>query len=258
VASAWATLISRFALLALVVWVILAWPEARRLGVRAKPPHDPAASVQLRRIGYAASLSYFVETAAFASMSIVAGWFGAVSVATWAIVLNVAAIIFMGPLGLATATGVFVGRAFGAGDRAGVRRAGLLGFGATLGLTLVICAVVALGNEAIASAYTREPAVQAMTAAALLLSCLFFVADGLQVVGAQALRAQNDIWVPAATHFFSYIAVMIPCAYVFAVTMGGGVTGIVWAVIVASLISAGLLLGRFAWMVRRHKAVAAA
>ena len=258
VASAWATLISRFALLAFVVWVILAWPEARRLGVRAKPPHDPAASVQLRRIGYAASLSYFVETAAFASMSIVAGWFGAVSVATWAIVLNVAAIIFMGPLGLATATGVFVGRAFGAGDRAGVRRAGLLGFGATLGLTLVICAVVALGNEAIASAYTREPAVQVMTAAALLLSCLFFVADGLQVVGAQALRAQNDIWVPAATHFFSYIAVMIPCAYVFAVTMGGGVTGIVWAVIVASLISAGLLLGRFAWMVRRHKAVAAA
>ena len=251
VASAWATLISRVALLGFVAWVILAWPEARALGVRIKPAHDPAAGTRLRRIGYAASLSYFVETAAFASMSIIAGWFGTVSVATWAIVLNVAAIIFMGPLGLATSTGVFVGRAFGAHDRAGIRRAGLLGFGATLGLTLAICLVVALGSEAIADGYTRDPAVRAMTAAALLLSCLFFVADGLQVVAAQALRAQNDIWVPAATHFFSYIAVMMPCAYVFAVTMGGGVTGIVWAVIVASLVSAGLLLGRFAWMVRR-------
>ena len=166
-------------------------------------------------------------------------------------VLNFAALIFMVPLGLATATGVMVGRAYGAGDRAGVRRAAGLGFWTTVAVTLAISAFVGIGNHAIADAYVRDPAVRALTAAAMLLSCLFFVADGLQVVGAQALRAQSDVWVPSATHFFSYLMVMMPLGYLFAIPFNGGVPGIIWAVIVASLVSAGLLWGRFLWVVRR-------
>ena len=252
VASAWATFVSRAAFMVFVAFAILQWKKSRELGVLDPTPRDPPASRQLRRIGYAASLSYFVETAAFGGMTIVAGWIGAVQVAAWAIVLNVAATIFMVPLGLAVATGVLVGRAYGAGDRAGVRRAGILGFTATAVAMLVICAVIGIGNTLIASAYTLDPAVRAVAAGALLLSCLFYIADGLQVVGAQSLRAQSDIWVPTATHFFSYLVVMIPLCYVFAIRMGGGVDGIVWGVAVASLVSAGLLIGRFAWKVRRR------
>ena len=252
VASAWATGVSRVALLGFVAVVILMWPHARAMGLLKRPTPDPSAGRKLRRIGYAASLSYFVETAAFAAMSIFAGWLGGPSVATWAIVLNVASIIFMVPLGLSTATGVLVGRAYGARDRGGIRRAGLLGFAATLGATLLICAVVGFGNDVIAGAYTFDATVRAMTAAALLLSCLFLVADGLQVVGAQSLRAQNDIWVPTFAHSVSYVVIMMPLGWLFAIRMDGGVDGIVWAVIVASAVSAVLLLGRFAWLVRRH------
>jgi MATE family multidrug resistance protein len=93
--------------------------------------------------------------------------------------------------------------------------------------------------------------VQAVASGALLLSCLFFVADGLQVVGSQSLRAQNDIWMPTVTHLASYLFVMMPAGYLFAITMGLGVNGIVWAVIVASLMSASLLWGRFLWITRR-------
>ena len=256
VASAWATCLSRIALL-VFVWVLIArWREARPLGVFTPAPHDPASAAEMRRIGYAASMSYFVETASFAAMSIIAGWLGVLAVAAWAIVLNVAALIFMVPLGLATATGVFVGRAYGAGNPAAVRRAARLGFIATTAVTLAICGVVGFGNRLIAAGYTGDPAVLALAASALLLSCLFFVADGLQVVGAQSLRAQSDVWVPTATHFASYLLVMMPLGYVFAITLGGGVPGIIWAIIVASLISAGLLWGRFLWLVRRTGAVA--
>ena len=186
-------------------------------------------------------------------MSIFAGWIGANEVASWATVLNVAALIFMVPLGLATATGVLVGRAYGAGDAPGVRLAARRGFTlTTVALTLAICIGVAFGNDTIAAAYTHDPAVQAMTAAALLLSCLFFVADGLQVVGAQSCRAQSDVWVPTATHFASYLLVMIPLGYGFAIALGLGVNGLVWSVIVASLMSATLLWGRFLWLTRRR------
>jgi len=219
-----------------------------------RAPRDRAAAATMRGIGYAASLSYFVESGAFAAMSVIAGWLGALSVAAWAIVLNLAALIFMVPLGLATATGVFVGRAYGAGNPAGVRRAAALGFAATVAATLLICAIVGFGNDLIAAGYTSDPAVQQVAAAALLLSCLFFVADGLQVVGSQALRAQSDVWMPTATHFASYLLVMMPLGYWLAIGVGLGVAGIVWAVIAASLMSAALLWGRFLWLTGKRAA----
>ena len=252
VASGWATALSRVALLVFIWVLIVRWRRARELGVFAPAPHDPAAAREMRRIGYAASSSYFVETLAFASMSIVAGWISAQAVATWAIVLNVAAVVFMVPLGLATATGVMVGRAYGAGQPQGVRAAGGTGFRFTSLVMLAICAGVALGNQSIAAAYTLDGPVRELASAALLLSCLFFLADGLQVVGAQSLRAQSDVWAPTATHLASYLVVMMPLGYLFAIPLGLGVAGIVWAIIIASLMSASLLWVRFLWMTNRR------
>ncbi len=257
VASAWATFASRLALLVFIWALIARWPESRRLGVFRRAPQDPPAASEMRRIGYGASGSYFIETFAFAGMSVIAGWIGATAVASWAIVINLAALVFMVPLGLSTATGVMVGRAYGARDWPGVREAARLGFLTTVVATLAVCAIVGFGNRAIAAGYTHDPAVQAMTAAALLLSCLFFVADGLQVVGAQACRAQSDVWMPTATHLASYTLVMMPLGYVFAIPLGGGIDGIVWAVIIASLISASLLWGRFLWLTGTRRAALA-
>ena len=254
VATGWSTLISRIFFLLMVGAAILLWHEARSLGVLRRTPKDRDASRRLRRIGYATALSYFVEAGAFQGMTFVAGWLGATAVAAWAITVNAAAFIFMLPLGLATATGVLVGRAHGAGDRAGVRQAGLLGFGSVVAVLLVVCAIVGFGNQAIAAGYTTDPAVAKVAAGALLLSCLFYVADGLQVVGAQSLRAQNDIWVPTATHFFSYLGVMVPLCVWFSGPLGWGVDGIIGGVIIASLVSAALLMGRFWWKVRQPSA----
>lgn len=251
VASAWATFSSRVALLLFVWWLIARWPEARTFGVFRPAPDDRQASRAMRRIGYGASISYFAETSAFSAMSVIAGWIGAASVASWAIVLNVAAIVFMVPLGLAVATGVMVGRAYGARDPAGVVAAARLGFGVTLAALVLISIGIGFGNHAIAAFYTHDPAVVEATAGALLLSCLFFVTDGLQNVGAQALRAQSDVRVPTIMHVGTYVAVMMPLAYVFAIGFGMGVNGIVWAIIVASLLAAVLLWGRFAARVRR-------
>jgi len=215
------------------------------------PGPDAPGAAALRRIGYGAAASYFVEMAAFNSMTIVAGWLGAAGVAAWAIVLNVAGVTFMGPLGIAAATAVLVGRAHGAGDPAGVRRAGTLGFATAAAVSLLVSAVILGAADAVAGGYTRDAAVRAVAAAALVLSCLFYLTDGLQAVGAQALRARGDIWMPAATHMVSYVGVLMPAGYVAAIVLHLGVAGIVWGTIVASAVSAGLLLARFYWLGRR-------
>jgi len=60
-----------------------------------KPEKNRAAEAEQRRIGFGAGASNFFEVAAFASMNVIAGWMGGLAVAAWAIVLNVAAIVFM-------------------------------------------------------------------------------------------------------------------------------------------------------------------
>lgn len=63
VASAWATALSRTALLVFVAGFIVGWRDARGFGVFTRP-RDGGNGREMRRIGYAASVSYFVETAA--------------------------------------------------------------------------------------------------------------------------------------------------------------------------------------------------
>lgn len=211
---------------------------------------DDGRGAEQRRVGYGAGASYFIESAAFSGMSFVAGLIGSLEVAAWAVVLNVAAIIFMGPFGLSSATAVLVGRAYGARDTHGVLRAGLLGFGVTAALTAVICLVVWLGADTIARAYSTEAVLLALIAPALVLSCLFFIADGLQVVAANGLRARGDIWLPTAIHIGCYGIVMLPLGWWLAHPAGLGLDGIVWSVIVASLLSGVLLVGRFLLLAR--------
>ena len=56
------------------------------------------------------------------------------------------------------AGGVLVGRAYGAGDMVGVRRAGLLGFGTAIALSLLVCAGIGFGAHHVAAAYTHDAA----------------------------------------------------------------------------------------------------
>ena len=133
-------------------------------------------------------------------------------------------------------------------------RAGVLGLGVTALLALAIALMVWPGAEVIIGVYTTDPALVAIAAPALILATLFFVADGIQVVAAQALRSAADVWWPTVMHVFSYGAVMMPLAWLLAHPLGMGVDGIVWGVIVASLVSATLLTGRFVRVARRMPA----
>jgi MATE family multidrug resistance protein len=184
-------------------------------------------------------------------MNIIAGWISGLAVAAWAIVLNVAAIVFMVPLGLATGAAVLVGRAYGARDPAGVTRAGVVCFAVTGVFGLLVSLAVWPAAGLISHGYTTDAATIAMAAPAMALACLFFFPDALQVVTAQALRARGDVWLPTCTHLMSYVLIMMPLAWWLAIPLKMGIAGMVWAVILASFVSGGLLLGRF-WQLSRR------
>lgn len=245
VGGAWATFVARLALLVMLGVYVLRLKDARTLGIFDKPARDLPASIEQRRIGYGAGASNFFEVAAFAGMSLVAGWIGGLSVAAWAVVINVAAVIFMLPLGISTATSVQVGRAFGSRDPAGMTRAGWIAFAFTAVVGVVAALLLFPLREWVALAYTADQNAIALIAPALALTCLFLAPDAVQVVAAQALRARGEVWIPTITHLISYGVIMGPLAWWLAIPMGLGVNGIVWSVIVTSFVSMAFLLGRF-------------
>ncbi len=244
-AAAWVTLVARLSLVAMLGLWIWRWPHARALGVFQKPRHEPELAREQRRIGYASGLSFAIEGGAFSGINFIAAQLGVLTVAAWAVVINVAAILFMFPLGIATAAAILVSRSVGARSLAGVKRAFGMGLVLTLGVLAALTAVVAVAPAGIARLYTTDPALVTAAAGALMLACLFFVADGVQVVSAQALRARGDVWWPTGMHAVSYLGVMLPLCWYLGVARGMGLDGIVWGVIVASLLSGGALWWRF-------------
>jgi len=251
VGGALATLGARTALCLFMLAYIARMHEARALGVFAQPPRDRAAEAEQRRIGFGAGLSNAFEVTAFNSLNIIAGWISALAVAGWTIVLNVTAVVFMAPLGLATAAAVRVGAAYGARDPAGMRRAAGVAVAVTSVYGLVLTLAVRPFVGQIVGVYTGDAPTLAIAGAGLALACLMLLPDALQVVVAQVLRARGDVWVPTGTHLTSYVLIMAPLAWFLAIPLKMGVAGLVWAVIVASLVSCSLLLARL-WMLSRR------
>jgi MATE family multidrug resistance protein len=249
--AALATSASRtFLAIASVAYIAL-MADARALGVFRRPSPSRAAAIEQRRIGYGAAASNLFEMSSFASMNIIAGWIGPLVVAAWAVTLNVLALVFMVPLGLSTATAVMVAKSYGASDARALKRAAALGFAVTAVFGVAVGLAIWPNALSITRLYTSDASTIALGAGALALACLMFLPDGMQVVVAQALRARGDVLAPTMTHLASYVVVMLPLAYWLAIRQGWGLAGIVWAVIIASFVSAGLLLARF-WLLSRR------
>lgn len=245
VGSAWATTAVRWSGAVLLIGYVWHMADRDRFAVRVRPTGGWRAWAAQRRIGYATAASIGMESTAFAVVQVFAGWLGALALAATAIALNVIAIAFMVALGLASATAVRVGTAHGRRDRRGLALAGWTGLGLNSLVMAAIGVGLLLGGEAVAGAYATDPGLIALAAPMVAFVAWILVVDGGQAVMANALRGRGDAWVPTLSHALSYFGVMIPAAWLLAFPLDRGAPGLLEGVLVASIVSAGLLTARF-------------
>lgn len=254
--SAWASTLGR--VVAAIVIAVYIWNMAghEKLAIRARLPAGlwrdwPRWRAQ-RRLGYAQGASNTIEAGAFNAMALMAGLLGVVPLAAYGILFNLIAMAFMIPMGLAAATAVLISAAHGAGDSRRVAATGWTGLGVCIVMLGVIGLIYLIYPSQVAGFYSSNP-VLVMTAGPLIaFSSLLIIADGVQAVMSNALRGLGDGWTPAAMHFLSYVGIMIPAGWLLTFTLRHGAMGLVEAILIASLISAGLLTGRFYWLTRPH------
>jgi len=239
------------ALLALGLWVYTrhTMPDRVRYGIGVRAVAAPTNAEQ-RRIGYGAGLSYSFEAGAFVMMTLFIGWLGTMALAVQALVFQFLALTFMMAFGLAAATQVRVGNAWGRGDARGMALAGWTGLGLTTLLASVFAVVfVAFPMQAL-RLFTTDPILLAAAAPVMVWMTLALVFDCNQSVMSHACRGRGDTWVPTALHLFSYWVVMVPAGYWFGIRMESGVIGIYQGIFLASMVSVTLMALRFRYLTR--------
>jgi MATE family multidrug resistance protein len=243
--------------LGLYVWRLEDW---RAMGIRrfssSPDPSAPRAGHEQMQLGLANGASLSVEQIAFAGMSVMAGWIGAEALAGYSVAINLMAFVFMISLGLGVAASVMVSEAWGQRDLINVRRLGYLGLFINLLLMGGAGGVMILVPGILAHGLVDDPALVQVAAPLIALAGLAMIFDGTQTVAAQILRGRGETWIPTVSHFFSYVGLMVPLAYVVAFTWGQGVTGLMTAIILASVCSSGLLVVRFMYLARMDRRLA--
>jgi multidrug resistance protein, MATE family len=211
---------------------------------------DWALMRQLIVIGAPISLSLLLEYGLFSSAALLMGMISTTALAAHQIALQVTAILFMIPLGIGMAATVRVGHAVGAGDTAGVKRAGQIAIWLGIAIGAVSTVAVIVLRFAIARLFLGEglangDATVTLAAWLLVIGGTFFITDGLQGIVAGALRGMNDTRVPLLFAVVSYWGIGFCSAYVLAFHTGLGAQGVWIGLSLGTLVYATLLIWRF-------------
>lgn len=240
--AGWATLISRIVTVVALAWFIAKAPRFAdiRACARGKQPVRDELR-QLRILGLPTAFHYAVEVAAFVVAAIMLGWLGAVPLAAHQIAISCAAFTFMVPLGISMASTIRFGHALGAGTP-GRCRPIALGSVLLAGTFMTCTATVFLTcGPLIASGFTGEHDVIQLGAALLIVTGIFQIFDGQQVVATGCLRGLSDVKTPVILVFAAYWVLALPLGWLFALPLRFGAVGM-WCGLALGLAAAAALL----------------
>lgn len=164
---------------------------------------------EMVRIGVPIMFIILAEGGLFNSAAFVMGLIGENELAGHTVALQVAALAFQVPFGIAQAATIRVGMGYGAGDRRWIMLAGRAAIGAGIGFMALTAAIIWLFPRAIVSLYIDVAAPQnaAMTGFAvqfLVVAAAFQLFDGAQAVAAGSLRGLQDTRVPMVIAIIGY------------------------------------------------------
>ena len=242
VGSAWATVIARTFMFAVIALAVV-----RRDWTRGLQPWREAGGIQrwrlarLLRLGLPAAAQVTLEVGVFAAATVLAGRLAPVQLAAHQIALNIAAFVFMVPLGASSAGAVLVGQALGRRDPRGAARAGWTTIATIAVFMLAIASLFVVVPTWLLAVFSRDPLVLALGSRLLLVAALFQLFDGLQAVATGVLRGLGDTKTAMVANLVGHWGFGLPVGYWLCFVVGWGVVGL-WVGLSIGLTSVGVVL----------------
>jgi MATE family multidrug resistance protein len=212
---------------------------------------DPEVMRRIFRIGLPIGLQLMAEVGVFALTAMLAGRLGETPSAAHGVAITWASLTFSVVIALGAATAVRVGKAVGAGDVAGTRRAGVTGlyFGAIFmtGTALLMLAI----PRQLASAFTEDPDLIAAAVPLLRIAAVFQLSDGAQAIAAGALRGAGDTRASFYANIVGHYGVGLPISLGLCFGMDMGAAGLWWGLSAGLTATAIVLIARFLHLSKR-------
>jgi multidrug resistance protein, MATE family len=198
------------------------------------------------RLGTPIAVTLGMEVTIFNAAVFLMGLIGEAELAAHAVAIQIASLCFMVPLGIAQATTVRVGLAYGRRDGQGVGRAGWSAFAVTMGFMLCSATLMLAAPRFLVGLFmdVHAPAnapVVGLAVSFLTVAALFQLVDGAQAVGAGMLRGIHDTAVPMLFAGLGYWVMGFGTAILFAFHWHWGGVG-VWTGLAAGLATAAVLM----------------
>jgi len=179
--------------------------------------------VRLLQIGLPIGFTFLVDVTSFTFMALFIARLGTVSSGGHQVAANFTALLYMMPLAMASAAGVLVGQAIGAGDLRRARLTGLLGIAGGFGLACIVGLSVWFGRDTIAGLYTGDPEVRAIAATLLAFVACYHLFDAASAIAVSALRGYKKTFVPMVCNIVALWGLGLGGGYVLAFGRAGGV-----------------------------------
>lgn len=238
-----ATAITRAVMLVSLVGILAATGDkARALGRWTRESIAWSGVSEVLRYGLPVGTQYGLEMWAFQITTLVAGRLGAAHLGAHAIVLNLASLSFMVPLGLSFGAATRVGNLIGAGDVRGSHRAARVALVLGAGVMTVSALVFLVLRNNLAALYNPDPEVVKLAAGILPIAATFQLFDGIQVVGGGVLRGMGSTRPAAFFNLIGYYALALPLAWWLAFPCGMGLAGLWWGLALGLAIIATMLV----------------
>jgi MATE family multidrug resistance protein len=241
--AAWATVIGNFLQLIILAWAV----RMIRLPVAVSRIWRPIRE-DLRQgfqVGLPVGLQFGAEVGIFVLVGVLAGRLGRLDLAAHQVAITLASFTFTVAVGVSAAASVRVGRAIGARDQEGTRRAGVVAFATGAGVMLLGALGFWMFPRQLAALMSNKPDVLAASIPLIFVAAVFQISDGTQSVGAGVLRGAADTRYAFIANVIGHWLIGLPVALLLGFYLNQGIVGMWWGLCAGLTAVAALLLVRF-------------
>lgn len=240
--AAWGTLISRFFMLGLLVFMLSRKRKFKPYFLVGGTQHIQWSEFrELFRLGFPTALQMLFEVAVFTAAIFLSGILGTNAQAANQIALNLASMTFMIAVGLGVTATIRVGNQNGKRDFPNLRRIAFSIFFQVFMIEAVFAVGFIILKDVLPPFYIDNPEVIFLASQLLVVAALFQLSDGVQVTILGALRGLQDVNIPTVICFIAYWIIGFPVMWYLGKEDQMGTQGI-WVGLLAGLTASAIML----------------
>ncbi len=193
----------------------------------------------LMALGLPISLQMGMESGSWSLCSIIVGWIGTDALAGHQVMLTISQLFFQFYYALASANAIRISMFHGQRNYQAVSRTAWAGCHLNFVIAILVAIPVIAFRNDIGYMFTDSPAVAHIVSLTIVPLIVYQFSDGLQCTFSNAMRGLAYVKPMMLVAFTSYFVVSVPLAYIFGITLNGGLVG-VWYSFPFGLTIAGL------------------